>query len=239
MDVFLGIDTSCYTTSLCLVDGAYRIVADERRLLTVKPGKRGLSQSEMVYQHVRNLPDLTEKLVPSLAGNTIRAVAATNKPRRREDSYMPAFLSGIGYGRSIAALLGVPLYTISHQENHLLAVLRGTGYTDTPFRALHISGGTTDFLSVSPDAEGLDITRIGGTSDISAGQFIDRVGVALGLPFPAGKSVDMEAETFWTPPKGQPFFIRMEKSAFPAPSRTYSAALWRERRKRDRSARKR
>ena len=217
MDVLLGIDTSCYTTSLCLVDGAYRIVADERRLLTVKPGKRGLSQSEMVYQHVRNLPDLTEKLVPSLAGNTIRAVAVTNKPRRREDSYMPAFLSGIGYGRSIAALLGVPLYTVSHQENHLLAVLRGTGYTDIPFRALHISGGTTDFLSVCPDAEGLDITRIGGTSDISAGQFIDRVGVALGLPFPAGKSVDMESRDFLDTAKGTAVFYKDGEVSFSGP----------------------
>ena len=32
--------------------------------------------------------------------------------------------------------------------------------------------------------------KLGGTSDISAGQLIDRTGKLLGLPFPAGKSVD-------------------------------------------------
>ena len=31
---------------------------------------------------------------------------------------------------------------------------------------------------------------VGGTSDISAGQLIDRTGVLLGLPFPAGKALD-------------------------------------------------
>ena len=45
MDVFLGIDTSCYTTSLCLVDAAYDVVADERIILSVAKGGRGLSQS--------------------------------------------------------------------------------------------------------------------------------------------------------------------------------------------------
>lgn len=49
MDVFLGIDTSCYTTSLCLVDDAYEVVADERIILSVAKGGRGLSQSNMVY----------------------------------------------------------------------------------------------------------------------------------------------------------------------------------------------
>ena len=31
---------------------------------------------------------------------------------------------------------------------------------------------------------------MGGTSDIAAGQLIDRTGVLLGLPFPAGKALD-------------------------------------------------
>ena len=34
---------------------------------------------------------------------------------------------------------------------------------------------------------------MGGTSDISAGQLIDRTGVLLGLPFPAGKALDVLA----------------------------------------------
>lgn len=48
-DLVLGIDTSCYTTSAALMDGTGALLFDERRLLRVKEGRRGLSQSEMVF----------------------------------------------------------------------------------------------------------------------------------------------------------------------------------------------
>lgn len=110
MDVFLGIDTSCYTTSICLVDGDYKVIADERRILEVPQGGRGLSQSNMVYQHTRNLPMLFEKLAPILHENpTIRAIGVTDKPRRRDDSYMPAFLAGLGLWPFVGCSIGCTL----------------------------------------------------------------------------------------------------------------------------------
>lgn len=218
MDVFLGIDTSCYTTSLCLVNSKFDVIADERIILTVQPGGRGLSQSNMVYQHMRNLPVLFERLAETLASCTVCAVGVTDKPRRREDSYMPAFLAGLGYGRSLAAVLQVPLYRISHQENHLLAVLRAAGTVGTePFYGLHVSGGTTDLLRAVPDELGLDIQRVGGTSDISAGQFIDRIGVALGLPFPAGIHVDKMAQSAAAAAAPSPVWCRQGEVSFSGP----------------------
>lgn len=215
MDAWLGIDTSCYTTSLCVVDSNFRIVADERRILTVKPGSHGLSQSNMVYQHTRNLPALFEAVGSLWQDYTIRGIAVTDKPRRRDDSYMPAFLAGLGYGRSLAALLGGPLYCISHQENHVLAILRCLGtMAREPLYAIHLSGGTTDLLYAVPDAQGLTITRIGGTSDISAGQFVDRVGVALGLPFPAGKHLDALAQQGNQQLKGDKVFAKDGEISF-------------------------
>lgn len=91
MDTYLGIDTSCYTTSLCLVDETYDIAADERIILAVPQGGRGLSQSNMVYQHTRNLPVLFERAAAVLRSRQVRAIAVTDQPRRRDDSYMPAF----------------------------------------------------------------------------------------------------------------------------------------------------
>lgn len=196
MKAFLGIDTSCYTTSLCLVDEAFRIIADERIILSVPGGGRGLQQSNMVYQHMRNLPVLMEKVKPFFDEYEVGAIGATDKPRRQEDSYMPAFLAGLGCARSLAAVLGVPLYTISHQENHLLAVLRSSGcMLAEPFYGLHVSGGTTELVRAVPDEKGFAAVHAGGTKDISAGQFIDRIGVALGFPFPAGVYVDQAARS--------------------------------------------
>lgn len=215
MKVCIGIDTSCYTTSLCVVNEQFQIVADQRRILTVKPGSRGLSQSNMVYQHTRNLPALVEAIGAAWHTYQIGAIAVTDAPRRRDDSYMPAFLAGLGYGRSLAAILQVPLYRLSHQENHILAMLRPTGrILQEPVYALHLSGGTTELLYAVPDQKGLAITRLGGTSDISAGQFIDRVGVALGLPFPAGKRVEALAGRAQGPIQGARVFSKNGEISF-------------------------
>ncbi len=196
-NLYLGIDTSCYTTSLCLVDDTGALVWEKRKVLEVPPGKRGLMQSNMVFQHTKNIPVLAEMIPKSLAfRNRIAAVTATVSPRREETSYMPAFLPGHSYGRTLASLLQVPLYEISHQENHIFAALQSfPEWIGQSFCAMHLSGGTTDVLYIQPAEKGLDIKQIGGSMDISAGQLIDRVGVALQLPFPAGP----HAEALFSP----------------------------------------
>ena len=101
-------------------------------------------------------------------------------------------------GRLVAAscltqILGVPLYEFSHQQGHIAASLWSAGRLDlmqVPHLAWHLSGGTTELLLVEPDGKNVKAEKLGGTSDISAGQLIDRTGKLLGLPFPAGKSID-------------------------------------------------
>ena len=61
---------------------------------------------------------------------------------------------------------------------------------DQPHLAWHLSGGTTELLLVEPEGKNVKCTRIGGTTDISAGQLIDRTGQLLQLPFPSGKHID-------------------------------------------------
>ncbi|HBE07292.1 MAG TPA: O-sialoglycoprotein endopeptidase, partial [Firmicutes bacterium] len=53
-----------------------------------------------------------------------------------------------------------------------------------------ISGGTTELLRVARCQAIWEINLLGGSTDLSAGQFIDRVGQALGLPFPAGPHLE-------------------------------------------------
>ena len=93
----------------------------------------------------------------------------------------------------LGAALGVPVLPFSHQQGHIAASLWGSGHMelmDEPHLAWHLSGGTTELLLVEPDGKNVKAERLGGTSDISAGQLIDRTGKLLGLPFPAGKSID-------------------------------------------------
>lgn len=180
-EAVLGIDTSNYTTSAALVTES-EILGDERELLVVKRGERGLRQSEALFRHVQVLPDLLERLMENFTGKIV-AVAAASRPRPVEGSYMPVFTAGQSVGRSIASTLNVPYYEFSHQEGHIEAILP-RGWKE--FYCFHMSGGTSELLSVENER----IEIIGGSKDISLGQLLDRVGVAMGFSFPAGGKLD-------------------------------------------------
>ena len=60
--------------------------------------------------------------------------------------------------------------------------------------SVHLSGGTTEILRTRYTGTGFENVIIGGTRDISAGQLIDRVGVALGMRFPAGREMEQTAK---------------------------------------------
>lgn len=195
-DVFIGIDTSCYTTSTAVLDRQGSLLAEERRVLNVKNGQRGLAQSEMIFQHTRNLPELLE-IIFARHDLKVAGIGVTNQPRPLDSSYMPAFLSGAGCARTLACVLNVPLFLISHQENHLEAALWSVmPPTKNRLLMLHASGGTTDFLLVDLKInQRHQLTNVGGSIDLQGGQFIDRVGVALGLSFPAGAALEKLARS--------------------------------------------
>ena len=187
----LGIDTSNYTTSVAVFDGMGGRNAG--RLLEVRPGELGLRQSDALFQHVKRLPERFAQLRKEGWLDGLSAVAASTRPRAVEGSYMPCFLAGESQGRALADVLGVPFYAVSHQQGHLAAAAWSAGkleLLDRPMLAWHLSGGTTELLYVEPEGTNVRAECIGGTSDISAGQLIDRTGVLLGLPFPAGRALD-------------------------------------------------
>ena len=177
----LGIDTSCYTTSVAAADES-GVLCSHRKLLPVQMGARGLRQSEAVFAHIKQLPDLYDQATESLARRPVDAVCVSASPRDDEASYMPVFLSGLSFARVAAASLKVPLLTTTHQRGHVRAALQDSGLRASDYLALHLSGGTTEVLHMRGD----QLKLISGTRDLHAGQLIDRVGVALGLSFPAG-----------------------------------------------------
>lgn len=199
----LGLDTSNYTTSAAVFDGVEG--TNIGRLLDVRPGELGLRQSDALFQHVKRLPALLEQLAEERRLTELKAVGASTRPRAVEGSYMPCFLAGESQGRGIAAALDIPYYAHSHQQGHLAAAAWSAGrpeLLDSPFLAWHLSGGTTELLLVKPEGYTVSAEIIGGTSDLSAGQLIDRTGVLLGLQFPAGKALDelySQADTCYEP----------------------------------------
>ena len=191
--IIAGIDTSNYTTSLALIDGDGKLLANIKAPLPVAPGERGLRQSDAVFAHIKNIPTVMKAAEEVLAGEKISVIGVSERPRNIDGSYMPCFLVGADVAKSISTLSGIPLYSFSHQCGHIMAGIYSSGRLDLlekEFCAFHVSGGTTEMLKVRYQGGGFSTELIGGTEDLNAGQLIDRVGVHLGLPFPCGAHLE-------------------------------------------------
>ncbi len=189
----LGIDTSNYTTSVCLYDSVKNEIYQKKLLLPVKEGEKGLRQSDAVFHHTARLHPLMKELFEEHGGE-IEAIGVSEKPRDTEGSYMPCFLVGVNTANCIGSAMCKPVYGFSHQSGHIAAALYSCGRTELikeKFIAFHVSGGTSEMLLVSPDDERIfNIEIIGETLDLNCGQAVDRAGVMMGLSFPCGKELE-------------------------------------------------
>ncbi len=197
--LFLGVDTSNYTTSLALVCNG-KVLANVRRLLSVGEGACGLRQSDAVFLHTKALPELADELFSAVgyAPSLLTGVGVSVSPRDADGSYMPCFLAGLSFASAVSNALRLPLYRFSHQAGHIMAAIASCGESAVfaeDFLSFHVSGGTTEALYVHPSDTSFDVKIVGGTKDASAGQIIDRAGVRLGLSFPCGKALDELSET--------------------------------------------
>jgi N6-L-threonylcarbamoyladenine synthase len=200
---YVGIDTSNYTTSAAFCDEEGRVIANLKIPLPVKEGNRGLRQSDAVFEHVRNLPAIMDRLKNEMADYEAVAVGVSTTPRDAEGSYMPCFLSGKAAAYAFGAVAKIPVCEFSHQNGHVFAAVYSSGKSEyllsrEKFLAFHVSGGTTELLLVEPSGKQGDIkiSLIGQTDDINAGQAIDRVGVSMGLDFPAGRELEALASSY-------------------------------------------
>ena len=187
----IGFDTSNYTTSIACFNGVGGVNCSQ--LLPVKAGELGLRQSDAVFHHTKSLPELSGRLFSHVRADEITAIGVSTRPRAVEGSYMPCFMVGYSHAKMLSDVFQVPLVEVSHQQGHVAASLWSANHMelmDQPHLAWHLSGGTTELLLVEPEGKNVTCTRIGGTSDISAGQLIDRTGQLLELPFPSGKYLD-------------------------------------------------
>ncbi len=192
-NVILGIDTSNYTTSIALICEDGELLANIKRPLPVKLGERGLRQSEALFSHIKNLPSAFEEVQTLLCGHKICAVGVSEKPRNLQNSYMPCFLAGVNAALAVGCGAGAPIFKFSHQCGHIMAAIYSSEnfeLLEKPFAGFHVSGGTTELLGINAVDNGFVAEHLGGSRDLNAGQVIDRIGVSLGLMFPAGKELE-------------------------------------------------
>lgn len=192
MAFYLGLDTSNYTTSAAIYDTEQHTITQAKKLLPVKPGEKGLRQSDAVFHHTVQLPVVFSGL--ETEGKTFAGIGVSVQPCTAEGSYMPCFLCGEGAAAMLGKMNGIPVFRTSHQIGHILAALYSADalhFLNAPFLAFHVSGGTTDCVFCEPDAERmLRVIPVSSSLDLKAGQAVDRVGIMLGLKFPCGPELE-------------------------------------------------
>ena len=193
--IALGIDTSNYATSIAVVDYENnKILLNEKQFLPVKQGECGLRQQDAVFSHIKNLTDILELVHNKFDLSCVQAVGVSVKPTNEENSYMPCFLVGKLVAQAVKAAVNVPVIHTTHQDGHLNSALfslnNETLYKDKII-VFHVSGGTTDMMLVE---NGQIAETVGSSNDLFAGQAVDRLGVKLGFPFPAGVYVSQLTE---------------------------------------------
>ena len=194
--LYLGIDTSNYTTSAALYNSQTGEITQQKQLLTVREGQLGLRQSDAVFHHTAQLHTLFEELVRGVDTKQIAAVGVSSRPRPVSGSYMPCFTVGQNTAKILSAALKIPLCEFSHQEGHISAVLYSAKKTELfnrDFLAFHVSGGTTEAVLAKGLGSGFELELVAQTLDLNAGQALDRVGLMLGLKFPCGPQLEQLA----------------------------------------------
>ena len=192
--ITLGIDTSNYASSIAVIDyDNNKVLLNEKHFLPVKQGECGLRQQDAVFAHIKNLIDILELVHNKFDLSCVQAVGVSVKPTNEENSYMPCFLVGKLVSQAIKAVKDIPIIQTTHQDGHLNSALFSLNneklYKDKII-VFHVSGGTTDMMLVE---NGKIIDTIGSSNDLFAGQAVDRLGVKLGFPFPAGVYVSQLA----------------------------------------------
>ena len=124
-----------------------------------------------------------------------RALSPYSRSAWHADRIGTCFLAGVSAGQAFALARGIPLVHTTHQQGHAAAALfaaKGAELFEQRVLLFHISGGTTDLLLCDAVRR---IERLGSSSDLYAGQAVDRLGVKLGFAFPAGAEVSRLAVT--------------------------------------------
>lgn len=190
--MYLGIDTSNYTTSVALFDSETHEVFMEKKLLPTQKGSLGLRQSDAVFSHIKQIASIAKEVMKH-KNKKLKAIGVSVFPTRAEGSYMPCFLVGQAIAEVLGAVENLPVYTFSHQEGHIVSALYSAdklSLLKEKFIAFHISGGTTDALLITPNDELFTVTPVAKSLDLKAGQLVDRVGVMLNLDFPCGPELE-------------------------------------------------
>ena len=118
----------------------------------------------------------------------IDAVAVTAGP-----GLVGALLVGTSTAAALALALDKPLFGVNHLAAHISVDYLTHDNPLDPTIALLVSGGHSSILQINDITS--SVTSLGLTMDDAAGEAFDKIARVMGLGFPGGPAVDLEAKS--------------------------------------------
>jgi N6-L-threonylcarbamoyladenine synthase len=185
----LGIETSCDETAIGVVRGR-TLLANEISSSVQEHARFGGVVPEIASRaHLEAMiPALDRALkTAKVSLRDIDAIAVTAGP-----GLVGALLVGTSTASAIALALDKPLYAVNHLAAHISVDYLTHDKPRDPTIALLVSGGHSSILQINDITS--SVTSLGSTMDDAAGEAFDKIARVMGLGFPGGPAVDLEAK---------------------------------------------
>ncbi len=182
----LGIESSCDETSVAIIsnDVLKANLISSQDFHAEFGGVVPELSSRAHLQKVKPLVDAALKK-SHLKLNDINLIAATAGP-----GLIGALLVGLTFAKGIAFSLQLPFVAVNHIEGHIFSGFLMDDKPVFPVLVLVVSGGHTLLLYVKSFRE---IYQLGTTVDDAAGEAFDKVSKMLGLGYPGGPQIEINA----------------------------------------------
>ncbi|MBT5856227.1 tRNA (adenosine(37)-N6)-threonylcarbamoyltransferase complex transferase subunit TsaD [bacterium] len=186
--IILAIESSCDESSVAVVTGEGEILSNVIRS-QIKNHKRfgGVVPELASRLHAESFHRITDKALEeaNMTLSDVDVIAVTSGP-----GLEGALLIGVCYAKTLGVLIGKPVIPINHLHGHIFAGIKA-GDSPFPYVGLIVSGGHT--LLVKCDDGGV-FDLLGVTRDDACGEAFDKVARMLGLAYPGGPEIELQAK---------------------------------------------
>ncbi len=194
MNLFiLGIESSCDDTSAAVVNNNVllsNVIANQ----DIHKNYGGVVPEYASRAHqISIVPVIDEALQKAnVQKNQLSAIAFTRGP-----GLLGSLLVGTSFAKAMSLALATTLVEVDHLQAHILShfiVEQGEEklLPQFPYLCLIVSGGHTRIILVKSY---YSFEVIGNTIDDAAGEAFDKAAKILGLPYPGGQMIDMNAKS--------------------------------------------
>jgi len=186
----LGIETSCDETAIGIVKGR-TLLANEIASSVQEHARFGGVVPEIASRaHLEAMIPALDRALKSakVSLKDIDAVAVTAGP-----GLVGALLVGTSTAAALALALDKPLFGVNHLAAHISVDYLTHDNPLDPTIALLVSGGHSSILQINDITS--SVTSLGSTMDDAAGEAFDKIARVMGLGFPGGPAVDLEAKS--------------------------------------------